>query len=120
MPAGSEVRGTTVAPAAEISPSERGAPLPAAAQSCSTRSGATLTFMSGLVTTERPSPLMLATIDDGATPAPADAGVVSITTTMGGRTGGGLASSTARLTAATLAKAAKPRQNASCAPPAHR
>jgi hypothetical protein len=67
-----------------------------------------------LVTIARPSPLMLATkLGTTIPPSPGAAG--DSTTSTGAGVGDGLASSTARLSAATLANAAKLRQKASCA-----
>ena len=103
---------TTVAPLAEMRPSERGAPLPGKAHSSSARSACRLTLTSGRVTSARPSPLMLATNEAG-TAAPPAAPVALSTTTTGGCAGPGLDSSTARPIAAMLAKADTPRHSAS-------
>ncbi len=114
VPPGSLPRRTTVASCAEIRPSERGAPLPGTAHSSSARSACTATWVSGRIVIARPSPLMLATNDAGAT-APAGVPVALNTTTSGGCAGPGLASNTEKPIAATVAMAVSPRHNASCA-----
>ena len=117
VPAGNLFFWTTLAPLAEMRPSELGAAPPLAesagtAHSSRARSDARLTPRKGLVTTLRPSPLMLATNEAGVTVPSALAGAVDAsTTTMGGCAGPGLASNSIRLNAATLASAEKPRQN---------
>src|SRR5258705_4428434 len=105
-------RFTMVAPSAEMTPSDRGAPSAGTAHNSSERSACTLTLTSGLVTIARPSLLMLATNDAGTTPLAA--GPVALrTTTIGGRAGPGGPSSTAKLSAATPAMPATPRHSAS-------
>ena len=122
-PAGSRVTASVSAPASTLPrsatvplppgrrPSERGAPAVGTAQSSSARSG----WIDDRH--DRPaspgverSPLMLATSVAGGV-APGVVPVGARTTTIGGGTGVGLASSTARPIAATLANAARPRQN---------